>query len=149
MKRRLLSLTILLTALFAVAQTEPAPGSLQLIQPAELVKAMQSSGGQKPVVLYVGPRLIYTQAHIPGAEYIGPVGRAEGMDKLQARAKSLPHDCFIVIYCGCCPWEHCPNIRPAYHELTKQGFTKVRVLYLATSLGTDWADKGYPIAKGE
>jgi len=149
MKLRLVSLAVLLTSLFAFAQKEPSSGSLQLIQPDELVKAMQSSGGQKPVVLYVGPRLIYTQAHIPGAENIGPVGRAEGMEKLRARAKSLPHDGFIVVYCGCCPWDHCPNIRPAYQELTKQGFTKVRVLYLATSIGTDWADKGYPTAKGE
>ena len=29
------------------------------------------------------------------------------------------------------------------------GFTKVRVLYLATSFGANWADKGYPVAKGE
>src|SRR5215469_204545 len=106
MKLRLVSLAVLLASLFAFAQKEPPSASLQLIQPDELVKAMQSSGGQKPVVLYVGPRLIYTQAHIPGAEYIGPVGRAEGMEKLRARAKSLPHDDFIVIYCGCCPWDH-------------------------------------------
>jgi len=145
----MLLLTFLVPALFSAAQNKLSPGSPQLIQPDELVKAMQSSGGQKPVVLYVGPRLFYTQAHIPGSEYIGPVGKAEGMDTLRARAKSLPHDGFIVIYCGCCPWDHCPNIRPAYQELEKTGFTKVRVLYLANSFGTNWADKGYPTARGE
>lgn len=125
------------------------PGSPQVIQPEELVQAMKSSGAQKPVVLYVGPKAFYLQAHIPGAENIGPVGKPEGMEKLRARAASLPKDGPVVIYCGCCPWDHCPNIRPAFAELKKAGFTHVRVLYLATSLGVNWAEKGLPVAKGE
>ena len=94
----------------------------------EVAQALK--GARKPVVLYVGPKSIYAQAHIPGAENIGPVARPEGMEKLRARATSLPKDSPVVIYCGCCPWEHCPNIRPAYAELRKAGFTSVRVLYL-------------------
>lgn len=119
------------------------------IQPDELVTAMKASGAQKPAILYVGPKAFYLQAHIPGAENIGPVGKPEGMEKLRARAASLPKDSPVVIYCGCCPWDHCPNIRPAFAELRKAGFTHVRVLYLATSLGADWVDKGFPAAKGE
>ena len=119
------------------------------IQPDELAKAMKASGAQKPVILYVGPKAFYLHAHIPGAENIGPVGKPEGMEKLRARAASLPKDSAIVIYCGCCPWDHCPNIRPAFAELRKAGLTHVRVLYLATSLGADWVDKGFPAAKGE
>lgn len=144
------SLVLFFLALCAFGQnTELTPQSPQVMQPEDLVKAMQSASRPKPVILYTGPRMFYTQGHIPGAEYIGPVGRPEGMDKLQARAKSLSHDSFVVIYCGCCPWDHCPNIRPAYHELEKLGFTKLRVLYLATSFGNNWADKGYPVAKGD
>jgi rhodanese-related sulfurtransferase len=71
------------------------------------------------------------------------------MEKLRARAASLPKDSPVVIYCGCCPWDHCPNIRPAFAELKKEGFTKVRVLYLATSFGLDWKEKGLPVASGE
>ena len=119
------------------------------IQPDELVQAIKASGAQKPVILYVGPRAFYLQAHIPGAENIGPVGKPEGMEKLRARAASLPKDSSVVIYCGCCPWDHCPNIRPAFAELRRAGFAHVRVLYLATSLGADWVDKGFPAAKGE
>jgi len=119
------------------------------IQPDELVAAMKASGAQKPAILYVGPKAFYVQAHIPGAENIGPVGKPEGMEKLRARAASLPKDSPVVIYCGCCPWDHCPNIRPAFAELKKAGFTRVRVLYLATGLGPDWVDKGFPAAKGE
>ena len=119
------------------------------IQAEELVQSIKSGGAQKPVVLYVGPKAFYTQAHIPGAEFIGPVARPEGMEKLRTRAASLAKDGPVVIYCGCCPWDHCPNIRPAFAELKKLGFTRVRVLYLANSFGVNWADKGFPVAKGE
>lgn len=142
-------LAVLFLALFAFANNDDlTPGSPQVMQPEELVKMMQG-GGQKPVVLYVGPHTIYAQAHIPGAENVGPTAKPEGMEKLRARAKSLPHDSLVVIYCGCCPFDHCPNIRPAYQELTQMGFSKVRVLYLPTSFGNNWADKGYPVAKGD
>jgi hypothetical protein len=154
---RLSLLTALVSAVvFAAAQapTKPAstaddlPGATQ-IQPEELVQAMKTEGAQKPLVLYVGPKSFYAQAHIPGAEYIGPVGKPEGMEKLRARAASFLKDGPVVIYCGCCPWDHCPNIRPAFAELKKAGFTRVRVLYLATSFGANWAEKGLPVARGE
>jgi thiosulfate/3-mercaptopyruvate sulfurtransferase len=123
------------------------PGSNQLIQAEELAQALK--GARKPVVLYVGPKSIYAQAHIPGAENIGPVVRPEGMEKLRARLTSLAKDSPVVIYCGCCPWDHCPNIRPAYAELKKARFTNVRVLYLENSFGANWKDKGLPVATGE
>ena len=151
----------LLTALFmamviASAQSPAKPAATandvpatSQIQPEELVQTIKSGGAQKPVVLYVGPKAFYTQAHVPGAEFIGPVARPEGMEKLRARAASLSKDGSVVIYCGCCPWDHCPNIGPAFAELKKMGFTRVRVLYLASSFGVNWADKGFPVAKGE
>jgi thiosulfate/3-mercaptopyruvate sulfurtransferase len=129
------------------AADDLSPGSPQLIQPSELAQAMKST--QKPIILYVGPKALYAQAHIPGAEYIGPAARPEGVEKLRARAASLPKDGEVVIYCGCCPWDRCPNIRPAYTALKKAGFTKARVLFLATSFGLDWKDKGLPVATGE
>ena len=143
---------LLVTAAFVVAQNSSkedvlAPDSKNLIQPADLAKALQSSS--KPMVLYVGPAMFYQQAHIAGAEFVGQAGRADGLEKLRARAASLPHDKAVVIYCGCCPWDHCPNTRPAFRELQKMGFNNVRVLYLPTSFGVDWAEKGYPTAKGE
>jgi rhodanese-related sulfurtransferase len=148
----LLPLTaVIAVAAFVVAQTSAKPAgdipAASQMQPADLVQAMKSA--QKPLVLYVGPKAFYAQGHIPGSEFIGPVGKPEGMDKLRARATSLAKDSAVVIYCGCCPWDHCPNIRPAFAELKKQGFTNVRVLYLATSFGADWKDKGLPVASGE
>ena len=29
------------------------------------------------------------------------------------------------------------------------GFTRLKVLYIANSFGSDWVEKGYPTAKGE
>ena len=142
--------TLLVVAVVAGAQSPPSelsPGSPELIRPEELAKALQSS--TKPLILNVGPRVIYVQGHIAGAEYIGPTAKPDGLEKLRARVASLPRDSFLVIYCGCCPWEHCPNIRPAHKQLKDMGFTKLKVLYIGTSFGSDWVQKGYPTAKGE
>ena len=134
---------------FAVAQSEPAPGSAQLITPEELVKLLLAPQAERPLILNVGPSLLYMQAHIPGSEYIGAASSAQGMQALRGRAKRLPHTTFIVLYCGCCPWSHCPNVRPAYNELHKLGFTNVKVLYIADNFGADWVDRGYPTIKSQ
>jgi len=98
-------------------------------------------------VFYVGPRFLYAQARIPGAEFIGPASEPQSLENLRKRVALLPKTSAIVLYCGCCPWDHCPNIRPAYNELQKRGFTNVKALYIAKSFGSDWVDKGYPVDK--
>lgn len=128
----------------AVASDLPAAA---LIQPQALMKALES-GLEKPLVLYVGPHVLYSQAHIRNAEFIGPASDPQALDNLRKRIAALPKNSYIVLYCGCCPWDHCPNIRPAYKELQKSGFTGVKVLFLAKNFGTDWVDKGYPVEKG-
>ncbi len=132
---------------FAQAQSATALPQSQLIQPEELVKMLQS-GITKPLILNVGPRMIYVQAHIRGAEFIGPASDPEGLEKLRVRVKSLPPTTFIVLYCGCCPWTRCPNINPAYTALHRMGFKNVKALYIADEFGTDWVDKGYPTVRG-
>ena len=127
---------------------ELPPGSPDLMQPQDLVKVLQSRDA-KPLVLYVGPRFLYAQAHIPGAEFIGPATDSQSWERLRKQVAALPKNSPIVLYCGCCPWEHCPNVRPAFKELQALGFKKVKVLYLANSLGTNWVEKGYPVEKGE
>ena len=139
------------STLLAEAQSasDLAPESAQLINPEDLFHILQAPKGEKPLILNVGPRLLYMQAHIPGSEYIGAGSDSQGMESLGKRVKSLPHNQFIVLYCGCCPWSHCPNVRPAYNELHKAGFTNVKVLYIADNFGTDWVNKGYPTIKGQ
>src|SRR5947209_4828695 len=143
------ALALFIAAVLASAQASSSSNAdLPRMQPDELAKAIQSASGQKPVILYVGPAILYNQGHVRGAELIGPAARPEGVEKLKARAASLSHDRQVVIYCGCCPWDHCPNVKPAYQELQKMGFTDIHVPYLPTSFGTDWTDKGYPTDKG-
>lgn len=126
----------------------PPPGKDELISPEELVKIIQANG-PKPLILSVGPQMLYTQAHIPGAEFIGPGSEPAGIEALKQRVKGLPKTKAIVIYCGCCPWSHCPNVEPAYKQLRAVGFTKVKVLYIANNLGVDWVYKGYPTVRGQ
>jgi thiosulfate/3-mercaptopyruvate sulfurtransferase len=120
----------------------------QLIQPAELRDILAKGGSGKPLVLHMGSRVLFAQSHIAGSEYVGPGSQAEGLRLLQNRVKPLPKSKFIVLYCGCCPWNHCPNLGPAYAKLKELGFTNVKVLYLANNFGNDWASKGYPVAQG-
>ncbi len=118
------------------------------IKAEELVNMLKSTSGEKPLVLYVGFRVLYSQAHIPGAENVGPGAQPEGLSNLRKRVESLSRKKLVVIYCGCCPWEHCPNLGPAYQTLHQLGFLRMKALYIANNLGTDWVAKGYPSEKG-
>jgi rhodanese-related sulfurtransferase len=118
------------------------------INPDELAKILLSKA-EKPLMIQVGSHVLYAQAHIPGSEYIGPASSASGLTQLRTRVQPLPRNKFIVIYCGCCPWSHCPNVKPADEALHAMGFTNVKVLYIADNFGTDWVSKGYPVSKGE
>jgi len=119
-----------------------------LLQPASLAATLQSDAAGRPLVLQVGFRKLFDEAHIIRAEYAGPGGASAGLALLRERVAKLPKDSAIVIYCGCCPWDHCPNIGAAFSELRLLGFRNVKALYIAHDFGTDWIDKGYPVAKG-
>jgi len=121
----------------------------RLINPEDLVKVLQGAASQKPLMIQVGSHVLFAQAHIPGSEYIGPASSESGLQQLRKRVESLPRTKFIVLYCGCCPWSHCPNVKPADDALAAMGFTNVKVLYIADNFGANWVDKGYPVAKGE
>jgi hypothetical protein len=117
----------------------------QLIQPEALVHMLRSAAAPKPLMLQVGSRVLFTESHIPGSEYIAPGSQPAGLQALQSRVASVSRKQLIVLYCGCCPWNHCPNVGPAFHQLQSMGFTNVKVLYLANNFGADWVDKGYPV----
>ena len=153
-RRRWLVLSVVLLAALAgqgsaqFLSSTPPPGSADLVQPADLVRLLASSDA-KPAMFYVGPRFLFGQAHIRGSEFIGPASTSDGLDALRRRVAAMPKNSVIVLYCGCCPWDHCPNVTPAFHELRNLGFTRVKVLYMATSFGADWVDKGFPFDRGQ
>ena len=150
------------TRLVFAASAVPIPGASQgkpttpspipaadLINTQDLVKILQSPKGERPLLIYVGFRFPYTQAHLPGSEYYGPAANEAVVNQLRKRVEGLTRSRFIVIYCGCCPWSRCPNVKPAYQALRNLGFTNLKVLYIPNNLGTDWVNKGYPFEKGE
>lgn len=120
-----------------------------LIQPEALVQSLKNSDKEKPTILQVGSKVMFAQAHIPGAEYAGPGSQSAGIASLEDMVASLPKDKRIVLYCGCCPWNRCPNVGPAFKRLHDLGFSNVKVLYIANNFGDDWVNKGYPAVKGK
>jgi hypothetical protein len=118
-------------------------GDLPLIQPKDLAAQLRSESA-KPTILQVGPNVLYRGHHIAGSLYGGFASKPEGLDALKAAVKDLPHDRDLVIYCGCCPWDRCPNIKPALELLKQLGFTHVKAMYSETNFKTDWIDPGYP-----
>lgn len=155
MKRAPWSVGLALLGLFAVAlAVRPAEAQMaatvhasvvpqdRLLEPDALNRELQAHP-YGALILQVGSKVLFDQAHIPGAEYAGPGSRAEGMTALRSRVESLPRDQAIVLYCGCCPWERCPNIGPAWQLLQQMGFTHVKVLHIANNFGADWVSKGY------
>lgn len=120
----------------------------QQIQPEELNRLLQAGGADKPLVLQVGSRVLFAQAHIAGSEYVGPGSQPEGLKNLEKRVASLKRDTPIVLYCGCCPWNRCPNVAAANRLLQHMGFTQAKVLYIAENFGADWVSKGYAVASG-
>lgn len=136
------------------ASTNPPPArtpewnDARQISAAALAAKLAGPKRERPVVLNVGFRVLYEGGHVPGAIYAGPASSESGLANLKAEAAKLSKDQEIVIYCGCCPWEKCPNVHPAYDELRKMGFTRLVVLLLPQDFAHDWVGQGYPVARG-
>jgi hypothetical protein len=112
----------------------------QLKDPAVLAATLSDPKAAQPVILNIGP-----VQQIKGAVAIGPTGVQDNLDKLKRHLAKLPKDKEVIIYCGCCPFRRCPNIRPAFELLKQMKFTKAKLLNLPTSLNDDWISKGYPL----
>ena len=114
----------------------------QLIQPEDLAKNLNDEKVNKPIILSVGPG-----GGIKGSIEFGSAKEKENIEKLKAYLTKLPKDAEIVIYCGCCPFAPCPNIRPSFQLLSEMKFTNHKLLNLSHNLKADWIDKGYPMNK--
>jgi thiosulfate/3-mercaptopyruvate sulfurtransferase len=113
-----------------------------LIQPDQLARDVKS-----PMIIQVGFPVLYRAAHIPGSQFAGPGSKAEGIADLKKAVAGQPLDREIVLYCGCCPWDKCPNLRPAFAALREMGYTRVKALAVPENLKADWIDKRYPTEK--
>lgn len=113
----------------------------QLMEPFALALNLQTNK-DLPVIISVGPGAL-----IPNSVDIGMTTEKENLEKFKKEISKLPKNADIVIYCGCCPFERCPNVRPAIDALKNMKFTNYHLLNLPTNIKTDWISKGYPIVE--
>lgn len=120
----------------------------QLIEPSELAAIITNEKVKQPFIISVSPK----GAHgvrpgkgIKGAIDFGAADEPQNLEKLKASLENLPKDREIVLYCGCCPFNVCPNIRPAFSLLNEMGFTRHKLLNLEKNIRVDWLNKGYPM----
>jgi hypothetical protein len=142
-RRAFLQLSSLALPVLAADQPKDPWSPLELIAPADLAKRMKD--GESMHIICAAFPVLYRQRHIAGAVLAGPGNKPEGITALDAALKDIPNDARVVLYCGCCPMQQCPNIRPAYAEAKKLGFKDVLVLDLPHNFHTDWVAKGYPV----
>jgi thiosulfate/3-mercaptopyruvate sulfurtransferase len=139
--RFLLTAVVTVTMLAAKAQNPPNWTEKQLLEPATLA-GMMNKKAKLPLIYSVGPGAL-----IPGSIDIGMTNDKANMDKLKKELSGKDRKSAIVLYCGCCPFEHCPNVRPAIALLQEMKFTNYQLLNLPKNLKSDWVSKGYPTNK--
>ena len=123
-----------------IAQQQQEPWSKnQLMEPGTLASWINAGKAGSILILTVGP-----DAVIKGSVDIGPAQELANIEKLKSYLSNVPKDKEVVIYCGCCPFDRCPNVRPAFKVLKDMGFKNPRLLNLSKNVKADWLDKGYP-----
>jgi len=110
----------------------------QLTEPAQLAATLKENK-DLPMIFSVGPGAV-----IPNSIDIGMVNDEKNLAKFKDEISKLPKATNILIYCGCCPFEHCPDVRPAIALLKSLKFTNYHLLDLPNNIKTDWIAKGYP-----
>ena len=113
----------------------------QMIAPEMLAGIIKGGNTNNMLIISVGPSGL-----IKNAVDNGPVRDKEGVDRLKKLLSAEKKDRAIIVYCGCCPYKNCPNIRPAYAVLKELKFTNFKLLNLPQNLKSDWIDKGYPMS---
>jgi hypothetical protein len=117
----------------------------EVLHAPDLSRTITDKKAAQPQIFQIGFETMYKTQHIPGSIYAGPGRTAAGLELLQKSVAGVPKDRVIVLYCGCCPWDHCPNMKPAYTLLHGLGYKQVKVMEIPTSFQVDWIDKGFPV----
>ena len=140
LKYYFLSFFILVCCTNSSAQNPVNWTAEQLTEPSALAETLKNNK-DVPVIFCIGPGAV-----IPNSINIGMVNDENNFQKFKEEITRLPKSTNILIYCGCCPFEHCPNVRPAVALLKSLEFTNYHLLDLPHNLKTDWIAKGYPVS---
>lgn len=114
----------------------------QLMEPKVLADRITQNKMNKTVVVNIGP-----DAVIKGSYNVGPGSDPRNIEKMRVYLQNISKDKEVVLYCGCCPFAKCPNIRPAFKALTDLGYKNARLLNIPHNIKTDWIDKKYPVSE--
>lgn len=137
----LVAIGLLFISQISIAQNPVNWTPEQLMAPSELSTIIKDNK-QVPVIFSIGPGAV-----IPHSKDMGMIKEAENMKEFKEQLARLPKDTQLVVYCGCCPYEHCPNVRPAIQLLKDMNFTNYKLLDLPHNIKVDWINKGYPVEK--
>lgn len=154
MKQLIVIMVGIFCATVASAQNSKHPSlNYPTIECSELdakIKAKKS-----PIILFCGDvsekdkrESAYNNKMISGSLSMGSVD-AKGEWKIRMRnalSKAKLNNNFskeIVVYCGCCSSDNCPNVEPVILELKKLGYQNVKGLYFFEGYLPDWAGKKY------
>lgn len=136
----LFTLVFICTGLYNSYAQAPTWKKEQLMSTKELADKITTNAKDKPLVFNVGP-----MDNIKGAVAMGAATNITFSDKMKSTLAMENKSKSVVVYCGCCSYSSCPNIKPAYDILMAQGFKNTKVLELPEGIKPDWVAKGYPM----
>ena len=137
--RIVIIISLLIISFKGFTQQAPTWTQKQLMEPADLAKTL-SADKNVPLIISVGPGAI-----IPQSIETGMTREPQNLETLRKKLEPISRKKKIVIYCGCCPFGKCPNVRPALALLHEMKFKHYYLLNLPENIKTDWIDKGYPV----
>ena len=139
MKKLATLFLVLAGTLVSYSQT-PLWSKEQLMPTKDLAEKINTNAKDKPIVLNVGPMEL-----IKTAVDVGRGTSVTGIEKIKSTVAMESKNRVVVVYCGCCSYASCPNIKPAYDALISAGFKNAKVLELPEGIKPDWVAKGYPM----
>jgi hypothetical protein len=142
MKRKLYltgcALLVLLGSVVAWAQQTDPWTPEQLMPPADL--AAKINNKSNPRIICVGPAGL-----IKGSVETGAAHESANLERLKTLLSGEDRNKEVIIYCGCCPFKNCPNVRPAFNLLLSMHFAHPRLLDIPHNIRIDWIEHGYPV----
>jgi len=140
MKIKTFLMTMIFLSGFLNAQQSEPWNESQLMKTENLASRISLAQTDDLLILSVGP-----DALIKESVDMGAARDAENLEKMRKYLENVPRDKEVVIYCGCCPFSRCPNIRPAFSLLVEMGFKNPKLLDIPQNIRVDWLTKNYPV----
>lgn len=139
MKKLLLLAVVCFGFAFTYFQ-QPVWKKEQIMPTQELADKIRSNAKDLPIVFNVGP-----MEQIKTAKKVGLGTSISGVEKMKSSLSMENKNKSVVIYCGCCSYANCPNLKPAYDALVSAGFKNTKILEIPEGIKPDWVAKGYPM----